>query len=409
MNRLILLGGVVAALATAVLQLLAALLDRSGRIRLRRWAEEAGGRVKGVYFRPADFEAFRFLLAAGAFLAPLLLLALLLAAGLPAWWAAGSTAALLVLCESTNRAVLALAAEGALRWGTFVYRPLLVAALPVLPLLGSLVPQPEDSDDGEEEEASEEEIEAFLHVGAEEGILEPGEEDLVLRIIDFGDALVKSVVTPRIDMVCAPVDSGLEELAELFLTCKHSRIPLYAESVDEIVGILHIRDLLGALRTAPSPKVRAVMNPPFFVPATKRLSDLLREMQARQQQMAIVVDEFGVTIGLVTIEDLVEEIVGEIADEHEDAPSAPQPAGDGVWRLDGGEEVDVLEELFGVDVEEEPYETVGGLVFGSLGEIPRAGQSVECFGVRLTVEEVEGRRVRTVLAERSAEESGGGA
>jgi CBS domain containing-hemolysin-like protein len=257
---------------------------------------------------------------------------------------------------------------------------------------------PDESDDSDE--ASEDEIEAFLDVGAAEGILEPGEETLVARVIDFGDTQVRSVLTPRMDMVCAPDTSSLDEATRLFLDSRHSRIPLYRASVDHIVGILHIRDLLAALQAPIPPALAKLANRPLFVPDTKPLTELLQELQGRRQQMAIVVDEFGGTAGLVTLEDVLEEIVGDIADEHEETAAEREPAEDGAWRLDGGVGLEALEELFEVDLTGEPYETVSGLVFGLLGDVPRPGDRVIRQGLELEVEEVGERRVRRVIVRR---------
>ena len=218
-----------------------------------------------------------------------------------------------------------------------------------------------------------------------------------MRVIDFGDAVVKSVITPRIDMVAAPADSDLESLAELFLEAKHTRIPLYRDSVDQVVGVLHLRELLAGLRSPDPPGAAELALPPYVIPETKPLNELLREFQRSRQQLAIVVDEFGGTVGLVTVEDLLEEIVGEIVDEHEEVPESSLELPDGSWKLDGATPVDTLHMLFGVDVEDEPVETVGGLVFGRLGQLPEAGQRIEAFGLEIIVQEVQGRRVKSLI------------
>lgn len=387
-------------------QLLSALLERSGPIRLRHWAEEAGGRLLALYDRPLHFEAFRFLLGWSAKFAPL---ALFLAFWpvfrvtriRSALYAALTVALLMAFSELLTRSLVGRDPEGALRRLTPAYRlaltvlkPLLVLVVPLFP--ASVVERREDED-----EVTENEIEAFINVGTTEGILEPGEEDLILRVIDFGDSVVKSVVTPRIDMVCAPADSDLEELAELFLSSKHSRIPVYQGTVDQIVGILHIRDLLQGLRTPQRPAVQDLTTAPYCVPETKPLNELLREFQALRQQLAIVVDEYGGTSGMVTIEDLLEEIVGEIDDEHDETPPRNQKLPDGGWRLDGRAPLETLHELFEIDAEEEPYETVGGLILGRLGFVPEPGERVEAHGLVLEVEKVEERRILSVVARRA--------
>jgi putative hemolysin len=219
-------------------------------------------------------------------------------------------------------------------------------------------------------------------------------------VIDFGDTQVRSVMTPRIDMVCASAETSLEDLAKLFLESHHSRIPLYRDSVDRIVGVLHIREALRGLRSAELAEAAALALPAFVVPGTKRLGTLLREFQSRHQQMAIVVDEYGGTSGLVTVEDLLEEIVGEIADEHEAEELPTERLPDGRYRVEGWADLEVLEEIFDIDLSDSPWETVGGLVFGLVGSLPTPGVVVESHGLSFTVESVEDRRVQTVIAGR---------
>ena len=271
----------------------------------------------------------------------------------------------------------------------------MVVLAPLLPLRRP--PRPEG---GGEDEASDEEIEAFLDVGTQEGILERDEQEMVWGIVDFGETAVRSIMTPRIDMVCAPVDATLDELAGRFVESQRSRLPLYQDSIDQIVGILDIRDLLRGVRSSPQPSARELVRPPFVVPESKPLKELLREMQLGGHQMAIVLDEYGGTAGLVTLEDLVEEIVGEIADEYDRGPREKEALPDGSWRLRGDARLELLAELFEADVDGAPYETVGGLVMGTLGYVPKGGEAVEALGLRFTAEAVSGRRVQRVRVER---------
>lgn len=397
-------------LAAALCHLLAALLDRSGRIRLRHWAEEAGGALRALYGRPEQLLAFRSLLAWLAVALPVFALPF-------AWRALGGfglavalTVLLLAAAELASRLAVGRLAEEALRACAWIYRVLVVPLRPLLGLVSRLRAsrRPEAAVSNGEDEVSEDEIEAFLDVGAAEGILEPEQEDLVARVIDFGDTVVRSVITPRTDIVGAPEDSELDDLTRLFLASRHSRLPLYRDSIDHVTGILHIRELLGALRSASPPSASELAHRPYFVPDSKSLQELLKELQAQRQQMAIVVDEFGSTVGLVTLEDVLEEIVGEITDEHEEAATEREPAGEGAWRLDGGASLQVLEELFDVDVAEEPYETVSGLVFGLLGDVPRVGDRIVRLGLEFLVEQVAERRVRKVLVRRRPASAAGG-
>ncbi len=408
---------------SALVSVLSALLERSGPIRLRYWAEEAGGRVRALIDDPVRFGAFRSLLSLGGRLLPIAAYvataALLAALGLPHAQLVplALVTLLLVAAEVTNRALVVHDSERALRALTRLYRIALVLLLPLVAVVAALVPRdrlrPREEPE-EDEAASDEEVEAFIDVGTREGIIEPEQGEWLSNIVEFGEAQARSVMTPRIDMVCAPVAASLDALADRFLESGHSRLPLYAESIDHIVAVLHIRDLLRALRAqqpgdseAPAKQVLGdLLKAPLFIPETKLLSELLKDFQARSQQLAIVVDEHGGTAGLVTVEDLVEEIVGEISDEHEDGQAEEtSEIGDGVWRLDGRAHLDVLEELFGVEMEEAEYETVSGMVFHALGHVPHPGEVVEHAGLRFTVEEVLNRRITRLRVERPAEET----
>ncbi len=391
----------VLAVFTVLVQVLAALLDRSGPIRLRYWAEEASGRVLGLFEEPLKFEVFRYLLSWLARMATVALFLVLLAVtrGLwsPPWLAAIVTVGLILgATELVIRSLVGRDPERALRRFTGIYRVALFFSMPLISVLAPLMPAAVVERREDEGEVTEDEIEAFLDVGTREGILEPGEDDLIQRVIDFGDTIVRSVVTPRIDMVCAPVTSSLETLAELFLSSKHSRIPVFEKSVDHIVGILHIRDLLAGLRDDAAPSAVELAMEPYFVPETKPLNELLSEFQALHLQMAIVVDEYGGTSGMVTVEDLLEEIVGEIEDEHDESAPVNEQLENGGWRLDGRVPVESLDELFDAELEEEAFETIGGLIFGTLGYVPQPGESLEIGGLEFQIESVEQRRIKSV-------------
>lgn len=404
--------GFVLLLPTAALSsVLSALLERSGPIRLRHWAEEAGGRLRKLYDAPVRFVVFRYILSLAARLAPIGLyvsLAEILAhfdRARPAAWSLLVVLLVVAAIEMANRALVGHDPERALRALTRVYRAVLLLLSPVLTLLTPLVPtvsldRDRREEEGDSESATDEEIEAFIDVGTREGILEPEQGEWLWSIVDFRDTAVRSVMTPRIDMICAPVDCSLDTLADRFVESGHSRIPLYEESIDNIVGVLHIRDVLRASRMPEPSTVREMVKPPLFVPETKPLGELLKELQARFQQVAIVVDEYGGTAGLVTVEDLIEEIVGEIMDEHEALVAELEPLENGAYKLDGRAHIELLDELFQVDIEDPEYETVAGLIFSALGHVPQVGESVDCFGLRFTVEAVADRRIQTVRVER---------
>lgn len=385
------------------LSILSALLERSGPIRLRHWAEEAGGSLRRLFDRPARFEAFRFLVSLAAKLMPLALVGALwavLSSRTPgAWWIAiVGVAGLVFLVEWIGRRLVQLHAETALRSLTVILRGIHVIAAPVVWLLAPLVRVAEMAEEEEDDEASEEEIDAFIDVGRREGILEPEEEELVRSIVDFGDSQVRSVMTPRVEIKSAASDTSLEELARAFFEWKHARLPIHGQSIDQIVGILHIRDLFEAIHKGLATDATELANPPHYVPESKPLPDLLEELQKLQQQMAIVVDEYGGVAGLVTVEDLVEEIVGEIADEHESPRRLRVRLDENRWRVRGRIALEDLDEIFDLEAEldELPYETVSGLICGELGYVPKAGEVIGCHGLTFTVDEADERRVLTV-------------
>lgn len=399
-----------------LLSVMSALLERSGAIRVHHWAEETGGAIRELYNAPARFELYRFVLSVLARLLPinavltgyLLFTATPLAASLPGSHRSAAAVGLLLamlllaLVEWLSRWLVGKDPERALRALTGLLRVMHLLLLPLLVALSWVMPdiayeRPENGDD-----ASDEEIDAFLAVGKNEGIFEPKEEEMMRGVLDFGETRVRSVMTPRIDMVCGKVDSSLKELADAFIGSNHSRLPLYEDSVDQIIGIVHLREVLRALRSEPphgSPR-ELIRSEAWFVPDSTQLGEVLRGLQARHQQMAVVVDEYGGTAGLVTLEDLLEEIVGEIVDETDEPPPEAQPLDDGAWLFDGRSAIEELDEVFEMNLDAEvPYETVGGLIFGSLGHVPVIGESCDAHGLRFTVREVEGRRIVSVHVE----------
>ena len=404
-----------AAPLSILLSILSALLDRSGPIRLRHWAEEAGGGLRQLNDRPASFQAFRFLVSLAAKVMPLVvataLWAVLDGSGVGGWWllsAPAAVALLLLVVESINRRLVTLHAESALELLTLVLRAAWALARPVAWLFARFmaVPDPAASEEELEDEASEEELDAFIDVGLREGILEPEEEELVRSIVDFGDTQVKSVMTPRVEIKSVPSTASLEQLAEAFFETKHARLPIHGESIDQIVGILHIRELFEALHGRRQTDAAGLANPPHYVPESKPLPDLLEELQRLQQQMAIVVDEYGGVAGLVTVEDLLEEIVGEIADEHEQPRRQRVRLDDGRWRVRGRIPLEELGELFDLDLDDLPYETASGLICGELGYVPKVGREIETHGLSLAIEDADERRVKRIAVRRAPATAG---
>ncbi|MGD8376796.1 MAG: hemolysin family protein [Acidobacteriota bacterium] len=264
--------------------------------------------------------------------------------------------------------------------------------------LGVRFREPEGSADPEDQD---EEIEAFIDVGEQEGLLEEGEGSLIRGVLDFGDRVVREVMTPRTAVVAVEDAATVEQLRELVVREKHSRLPVYRGSLDEIVGVVFVRDLMEVLGSvSPETSIRQLVRPAFFVPETKRISVLLRELQRRRTHLAIIVDEYGGTAGLVTIEDLVEEIVGEIQDEHEPLEEAIRVGDDGALEVTGDADIERVAEALDMDLEDEEYETVAGFVFSTLGRVPRRGESFVRDGVAVEVLDADRRRVHRVRMRR---------
>lgn len=255
----------------------------------------------------------------------------------------------------------------------------------------------------EDEQVTDEAVQAYIDVGEEEGILEESEGKLVQSIVDFGDRLAREIMTPRIDLLAFDARKPLTELARAFSESKYSRIPIYTESIDAITGIVHVKDALDAVLKGETKPVAELARPPYFVSESKKVSELLREFQSEHLQMAIVVDEYGGTAGVISIEDVVEEIVGEIADEHEDEEPTIVELGEGKYLVSGLLRVETLEETLRASLSGEDYETVAGLIFTTLGRIPSAGTAVSKNGYRFVVERADRRRIYRVRVEKEPE------
>ena len=246
--------------------------------------------------------------------------------------------------------------------------------------------------------ATEQEVQAYIDVGREEGILEKEEEKLLLSIVDFGDTRVRGVMTPRTDILWIDVASPVAVLADLFVSSKYSRIPAVRGTIDTVAGIVHVKDLFEAIHEGKPRSIAELTREAYFVPESKKVSELLKEFQRRHLWMAIVVDEYGGVSGLVTVEDLLEEIVGEISDEHEDEREAVSKTGESSYSLSGKESIETIRELFGRGPEEEEFHG-RRLPRGPLGHIPRPGETHRESNLVFTVEEADRRRVYRVRVE----------
>jgi len=282
-----------------------------------------------------------------------------------------------------------------LRHFVWPLRILIYLTLPVTLVLGfclSVAALAEERPPEQPEHPSEA-VDALIEAGREEGILEESDRELIQSVVEFGDKTVREVMTPRPEIVAVPIDTSVEQFTELLRTKPYSRMPVYEGTIDHVKGIVFAHDVLQIPDTeARQHTVGELMRPVVFVPESKRVSALLREMQTEGQHMAIVIDEYGGTAGVVTIEDLVEEIVGEIRDEHE-AKADIIRENENSYVVPGNMDVDRLDELFHIRPNGHEAATVAGLVSEILGRIPEQGEVVEENGLRFEVLESTDRRV----------------
>lgn len=386
-----------------------------GPVRLRRLA---GDPEDEGHTRWAQYDARNFQLVIGALLQIALIIAI---------------AATVMLFDESSFGISTLATAGI--WVGIVFLWKFVLALVPEPLserlLRGLVPfthffyllfwpvlfplrllleriERNDEEDEDNEEPTDEEVQAYIDVGEDEGILEPSEGKLLQSIVDFGDRVARELMTPRIDVLSFDARRPIEELALLFSESKYSRIPIYVESIDRITGIVHIKEMFDAILKPEQKPVSALARPVYFVSETKKVSELLKEFQTEHLQVAVVVDEFGGTAGIITIEDIVEAIVGEISDEHEDEEATLVDLGDGTWMASGLLRVDALEDVVDAELAGDDYETIAGLIFTTLGRVPNVGATIRKNGVKFEVERADRRRIYRVKVSRDPEWTAGG-
>jgi len=291
---------------------------------------------------------------------------------------------------------IALAVSGPITLFAKIVSPLVA----VLVLLTKIISKPFGIDPTRTPELSAAEIRLIVEQGSQQGVLEAEEEQMISAVMSLSDSKLHEVMVPRIDIVAIDQEASFDDAVTLVLTEGHSRTPLYKESVDHIVGILYAKDLLRIIAAGgPRPRLRDIMRPALFVPESQSVDDLLHELQRRRVHMAIVLDEYGGTAGLVTIEDLLEEIVGEIQDEFDEEEPMKVMVRDGEAILDGRADIDLLGELVNPPLEledDEEYDTVGGFVYHRIGRVPVVGDTVAVDRFGITVIKVTGRRVGKV-------------
>ena len=250
---------------------------------------------------------------------------------------------------------------------------------------------------------SEDEIKAMVDEAERDDVIEEEEREMIHSIFEFGDTILREVMVPRPDMVAVPVTTSLQEVLELILRTGYSRIPVYQGEIDDVVGLAYAKDVLRRLHDGQADKPLAdILRPAPFMPESMRAAECLREMRRRKSHMVIVIDEYGGTSGLVTIEDLLEEIVGEIADEYDLEEPNVEPLPDGDYRVNARLGIDEVNELLDVELPATEWDSIGGLLFNVVGGVPREGQEIEFQGLRLRAERVQGRRIGRVRIHRLA-------
>ncbi len=256
---------------------------------------------------------------------------------------------------------------------------------------------------GEEMEAhSEEELRIMISSSTASGVLEPEEREYLNNVFDFGDRVAREIMVPRPDIEALPSDAPLSDLVDAAAYGRYTRYPVYEEDLDHVLGAVHVKDLFRAARENPDDfDIRPLIRPCLVVPENKRIEEILKEFQSRTLQMAIVIDEWGSVEGLITIEDVLEEIVGEIQDEFDEGEPAIEQVSDDLYAVDGRIPIIDVNERFEIDLPHEDFDTIGGFVLGSLGRPPEAGDTVEADGVILQVKSVDGPRVSMLTLRRN--------
>jgi CBS domain containing-hemolysin-like protein len=246
-----------------------------------------------------------------------------------------------------------------------------------------------------------EEVLAIVDLEAERGVLEEEEKELIHSIFEFSETIVREIMVPRIDIIAVSEDAPIRDALRLIIDRRFSRLPVYEDSLDHIIGLVHVKDLLPfQLRGETDLLVRDAMRPANFVPETKPVRELLREFRENKQSMSIVLDEYGGTAGMVTIEDLLEEIVGEIYDEYDVQQRSVEQLDANTWMVDGKFSIDELGDVLDHEFPEGEYDTVGGMLYSHFGDVPVRGEIADIEGFRFTIERLDGHRIAKVRVER---------
>jgi len=255
-------------------------------------------------------------------------------------------------------------------------------------------------DERRESTVSEEEVKILLREGLQHGIFEPSEHRLIHSVFEFSDTVARNAMTPRTEIVAVEINASPEEILKIASIEQYSRLPVYEENLDNIEGLIHVRDLLTIFQNKGLIIVRDIMRRPLFVPDSKKISEILKDMQKRKTHLAIVLDEFGGTAGIITLEDILEEIVGEIQDEYDVEEDEIMMKADGSAIVEGSVDAETICERFGVRRPDGDYESVAGMVINALGHLPALEETAEIAGLKMTVIEKDGHRVKRIKVEK---------
>ncbi|GAC1648025.1 MAG: hemolysin family protein [Herpetosiphon sp.] len=394
-----LLGVVVCLVIAAIAAAADAALTAISRHRLNTLVVKGGSRARIVVTLLQDPVRFKATTLTLNTMASGVATALTLGAVYPwrhAWVPLLALACLIVLFLTLGQALpKALATINPDRTA-LIFGPVLnIVARIILPLLAlvHLVVRPFVRNTSGHVLVSEEELKMLVNVGEEEGVIERDEREMIEGILVFGDTLVREVMVPRVDIVVLSSIATVAEALDVTMAAGHSRIPVYLDTIDNIIGILYVRDMLPLLRDGHlQRKIMDVLRPVYYVPETMKVDDLLRNLKTRKVHMALVVDEYGGTAGLATIEDVLEEIVGEIQDEYDREEPSIDRVNPHTWIVDARLSLDDLNAETGLSLLTEEVDTLGGLVYEKLGSIPHVGDVVSMGDVTITVRSVQGLR-----------------
>ncbi|HNY73193.1 MAG TPA: hemolysin family protein [Syntrophales bacterium] len=243
----------------------------------------------------------------------------------------------------------------------------------------------------------EEEIQAIIDAGEEDGLIDPQSGEMIQSILEFKDTVVREVMVPRTEIVAVSAGATIEEIVRIISIYGHTRMPVYRGDIDHIIGVVNVKDLLKFWsREVTEKDFLSILRKPYYIPETKNISQLLHELKQKKYHLAIIIDEYGGTAGLVTLEDLMEEIIGEIHDEHDTQEPGIVEETDGYTLVDGRVEIEELEEYFGVTFDEGKYETLGGLILNTVKRIPAVGETIIVDNFEMTIVAADERRIKKV-------------